>query len=175
MYNQDNCITIEKLSANMPGAILVYKANESEEIIFASEELAKIFECDSPQDFMRFTGGSFSTVVYPEDIEEAEQIINAQINASGGLDYVTYRIITKNGNVKKIEDWGRFVQDDELGGLFYVYLHDTSTRDKLVALSGQAQMPEPKAATVDELTGLYNLKYLRQEGPNMIRNMFNHT
>ena len=170
MFNQDNCITINKISANMPGAILVYKANESEDIIFASDELAKIFECDSAQDFMRFTGGSFATVVYPEDIEEVNQIINAQIKASGGLDYVTYRIITKNGNIKKIEDWGRMVHDDELGDLYYVYLHDINTRDKLLALSGQAPMPEPKAAVIDELTGLYNMKYFRKEAQNVIHN-----
>ena len=170
MFNQDDSITINKLSANMPGAILVYKANETEDIIFASDELARIFECDSVQDFIRFTGGSFATVVYPEDIEEVNQIIKSQIQSSGGLDYVTYRIITKNGNIKKIEDWGRFAHDSELGDLYYVYLHDTNTRDKLLSLSWQAAMPEPKAAVIDDLTGLYNMKYFRNEAPAVINN-----
>ena len=69
MFNHENFMTLEKISENMPGALLVYKDNADEEIIFASEEIARIFECDSPDDFMRFTGGSFATVVYPEDIE----------------------------------------------------------------------------------------------------------
>ena len=135
MFNQDNCMTIDKISEFMPCALLVYKANDTEEIIFASDELARIFECDSAQDFMRFTGGSFTTAVYPEDIEEVNRTIKSQITASNGLDYVTYRIITKNGNIKTIEDWGRFVHDDELGDLFYVYLHDIETRNKLSAIS----------------------------------------
>ncbi|MBQ7578502.1 MAG: GGDEF and EAL domain-containing protein [Synergistaceae bacterium] len=171
MFNHENFMTLEKISDNMPGALLVYKDNPDEEIIFASEEIARIFECDSPQDFMRFTGGSFATVVYPEDIEEVNEIIKSQIHASGGYDYVTYRIITKNGSIKKIEDWGKLVNDSEMGGLFYVYLHDMDIRDKLLKLSGQTSLPEPKANIIDTLTGLPNMKYFRQEAPNLIKKL----
>ena len=131
MYNQNNYVTLEKISKNMPGALLVYKANETEDVVFVSDEIAKIFECDSTEDFMRFTGGSFSTVVYPEDIEEVNSTIKAQIKETGGIDYVTYRIITKNGHIKKIEDWGHLVHDEKLGDLFYVYLCDIQFREFL--------------------------------------------
>lgn len=171
MFNLENFMTLEKISVNMPGALLVYKDNAEEEIIFASEEIARIFECDSPQDFMRFTGGSFATVVYPEDIEEVNEIIKSQIKASNGYDYVTYRIITKNGTIKKIEDWGKLVYDSELGDLFYVYLNDMDIREKLLKLSGQAALPEPKANITDNLTGLTNMKYFRQEAPNLIKDL----
>ncbi|MBQ9419261.1 MAG: EAL domain-containing protein, partial [Synergistaceae bacterium] len=169
MFNSNEYMTTAKLSANIPGALLVYKANENEDIVFVSDEIAKIFECSSVQDFMKFTGGSFSTIVYPEDIEEVEHIINKQINASNGYDYVTYRIITKNGNIKKIEDWGHLVHDEELGDVFYVYLHDMEVRKKLTELSGQAVLPEPKANTVDTLTGLMDMKAFRQQAPDKIR------
>ena len=171
MFNHENFMTLEKISENMPGALLVYKDNAEEEIIFASEEIARIFECDSPDDFMRFTGGSFATVVYPEDIEEVNGIIKSQIRASGGYDYVTYRIITKNGNIKKIEDWGKLANDSEAGNLFYVYLHDMDIRDKLLKLSGQTSLPEPKANVIDNLTGLPNMKYFRQEAPDLIKKL----
>ena len=169
MFNQNNCITLDKLSANMPGALLVYKNNEEEEIIFVSDEIAKIFECDSVNDFMRFTGGSFITIVYPEDIEEVNSIIHEQIKAYNGYDYVTYRIITKNGTIKKIEDWGHLVHDEELGDLYYVYLHDMEVREKLTDLSGQTSLPEPKANITDELTGLLNIKGFRQNAPEHIK------
>ena len=172
MYNENNCMTLEKISSFMPGALIVYKNNEAEEIVFASKEIARIFECDSVKDFMKFTGGSFATIVYPEDIEEVESIIRKQIASTGGLDYVTYRIITKNGNIKKIEDWGHFVHDEELGDLFYVYLHDMEIREKLTALSGQTSLPEPKAATIDELTGLLNMRAFRLQAPGLIRDFF---
>ena len=171
LFNHENFMTLEKISDNMPGALLVYKDNAEEEVIYASEDIARLFECDSTQDFMRFTGGSFSTIVHPEDIEEVDQIIQSQIRASGGYDYVTYRIITKSGAIKKIEDWGRLIEDPELGRLFYVYLNDMTIREKLVKLSGQAPLPEPKANIIDNLTGLTNMKYFRQEAPNLIKNL----
>ena len=171
MYNHENFMTLGKISVNMPGALLVYKDNAEEEIIFASEEIARIFECDSTQDFIRFTGGSFATIVYPEDIEEVNEIIKSQIKASNGYDYVTYRIITKNGTIKKIEDWGKLVHDPELGNLFYVYLNDMDIREKLLKISGQAALPEPKANMTDNLTGLTNMKYFRQEAPNLIKDL----
>ena len=172
MFNANNSMTLDKLSANMPGALLVYKANETEDIIFVSEEIAKIFECDSVQDFMKFTGGCFNTIVYPEDIEEVDSIIKQQIKATNGFDYVTYRIITKNGNIKKIEDWGHFVHDEELGDLYYVYLHDMELREKLTELSGQTSLPEPRANLTDELTGVANIKGFRQLAPDKIKDFF---
>ncbi|MBQ7594314.1 MAG: EAL domain-containing protein [Synergistaceae bacterium] len=172
MFNENNIMTLQKLSANMPGALLVYRDNEAEEIIFASEEIANIFECDNVQDFMKFTGGSFATIVYPEDIEEVESIIKSQIKVMKGYDYVTYRIITKNGNIKKIEDWGHQVHDEELGDIFYVYLHDMETREKLTELSGQTSLPEPKANVVDELTGLSNMRAFRLKAPDVIKDFF---
>ncbi|MBQ7559841.1 MAG: EAL domain-containing protein [Synergistaceae bacterium] len=172
MFNENNCITLDKISANMPGALLVYKANETEDIIFASEEIAKIFECSSVQDFIKFTGGSFITIVYPEDIDEVESIIKKQIQNSNGYDYVTYRIITKNGNIKKIEDWGHLVHDEELGDLFYVYLHDMVLRENLTEISGRTSLPEPHANMIDELTGLVNMKAFRLQAPDKIKDFF---
>ena len=137
MFSENDSMTLNKIAANLPGTLLVYRANAAEDVIFVSDDIVNIFECDSVQDFMRFTGGSFANIVYPEDVEEVDEIIKDQIQATGGYDYVTYRIITKNGRIKQVEDWGHFVHDDELGDLFYVYLHDMELRKKLTRISGQ--------------------------------------
>ena len=168
MFSDNNSITITKLAANLPGTLLVYKANETEDIIFVSDDITKIFECDSVQDFMRFTGGSFANVVYPEDVEEISSIIKEQIASTGGYDYVTYRIITKNGRIKRVEDWGHFVHDDDLGDLYYVYLHDMDLREHLTEISGQV-IPEPQEHNTDDLTGLANMKYFKAKAPDVIR------
>ena len=168
MFNESNSMTLQKISANLPGTLLVYKADDTNEIIFVSDDISKIFECDSVEDFMRFTGGSFANIVYPEDIEEIDKMIKNQIQQSGGYDYITYRIITKNGRIKEVEDWGRFVHDKELGDLFYVYLHDMDLREKLLEISGQTA-PEPKEYNTDELTGLYNMKYFRLKAPELVK------
>ena len=167
MFNENDCITLAKMSEHMPGALIVYRANAGEDIIYASHEIANIFECDNVKEFMRFTGGSFATVVYPEDIEEVESIIASQIKQTGGYDYITYRIITKNGRIKRVEDWGHFVNDPELGEVFYVYLHDMDLREKLAGISGQV-IPEPQEHTTDELTGLSNARHFKAKAPEVI-------
>ncbi len=168
MFNENDCMTLQKISANMPGALLVYKANENEDIIFASDGIAKIFECDTVNDFIKFTGGSFTTIVYPEDIEEVEEAIKNHVNTFEGFDYVTYRIITKNGNIKQVEDWGYRVHDEELGDIFYVYIHDMDIRTRLAEFSGQ-KIPEPQENITDDLTGLLNMKHFRLKAPEVIR------
>ena len=166
MFSENDSITITKLSANLPGTLLVYKANENEDIIFVSDDISRIFECDSVQDFMHFTGGSFANIVYPEDVEEISRIIEEQIHATGGYDYVTYRIITKNGRIKRVEDWGHFVHDPELGDLYYVYLHDMDLRESLTDISGQV-IPEPQEHNTDDLTGLANMKFFKAKAPDL--------
>ena len=172
MFNVNDCIPITKLSANMPGTLLVYKADEQEDIIFLSDDILKIFECDSFEDFMKFTGGSFSNIVYPEDVEEINDIIRQQIVKTGGYDYVTYRIMTKSGRIKRVEDWGHFVHDDELGDLYYVYLHDMDLREKLTEISGQV-VPEPREHNIDDLTGLANMEYFKVKAPAIINKFTN--
>ncbi len=171
MFNENNCMTLEKISANMPGALLVYKKNEGEEIIFVSREIVRIFECDSIEDFMKFTGGSFSTIVYPEDIEKIEDSIKSQVSATGGYDYIIYRIITKNGNIKTVEDWGHCVHDDQLGDLYYVYLHDMAMGEPFEDTAKIHELIDPVANATDDLTGLFSMNSFRKQAPKLIVNL----
>jgi len=171
MFNDNDCITIEKLSKNLPGALLVYKNNETEDIVFVSDAIVKIFGCDSIEDFMKFTGGSFSTIVYPEDIEKIEESIKEQISSTDGFDYIIYRIITKTGEIKTIEDWGHLVHDEELGDLYYVYLHDMAISEKFGDASKAHDLIDPVANAVDDLTGLFNMASFRKRAPNLIREL----
>ena len=95
-------LSLDMLSENLPGAFLIYRAMGEGEILFASRGLVDLFECDSMEDFIRFTGGCFDTLVYPEDIEKVNRAVWDQISASGGFDYVRYRVITKNGRIKTL-------------------------------------------------------------------------
>ena len=171
LFNENDCITLEKLSANMPGALLVYKKNEDEEIVFVNQEIAKIFECDSVNDFMKFTGGSFATIVYPEDLEKVEASVNSQVSATG-YDYVVYRIITKNGNIKTVEDWGHLVHDDKLGDLYYVYLNDTAAGKFSEDTAQTNDLADSVINTTDDLTGLLNMNSFKKQAPKLIENLF---
>ena len=76
----------------------------------------------------QYTGGTFRSIVHPEEYEAVEQSIWEQVQQpnSDGNDAVRYRIITKSGQVKCILDKGRLVETDVYGKVFYVLMIDES-------------------------------------------------
>ena len=103
MYRAFN---LKNIANNIPGAIFVYTLDGN--ILYANEELIRMFECKSLDDFMSFTGGTFKGIVHPDDYDEVERSIKKQIEADDGgfRDYINFRIITKTGKVKNILDNG---------------------------------------------------------------------
>lgn len=119
---------LKDIIMHFPGAILIYKATGKEEILFANNELIRLFDCRTLEEFQQFTGGTFRGIVHPEEYEAVEQSIWEQVQQpnSDGNDAVRYRIITKSGQVKCILDKGRLVETDVYGKVFYVLMIDES-------------------------------------------------
>ncbi|MBR3268976.1 MAG: diguanylate cyclase [Oscillospiraceae bacterium] len=119
--------------SGIPGAILVYKADSSEEILFGNDKLYELFECESMHDLLQFSGDSFRNIVHPDDLERVEQEIQAQLQTNtGNLDYVSYRIITKSGKIKYIDDIGHLVHTPRYGNIFYVFLYDRQQKEQII-------------------------------------------
>ncbi|MBQ8961782.1 MAG: diguanylate cyclase [Ruminococcus sp.] len=128
---------LSDIVSGIPGAILVYKADEKEEILFANEQLYALFECDSMDELLRFSGDSFRTIVHPDDLDRVEESILRQVNANEfGLDYVTYRIITKTGRIKVVDDIGHLVHTPRYGDIFYVFLYDREQKNEILRKAG---------------------------------------
>lgn len=119
----------------MPGGFFIYRANDTEEIIYANKALLRIFQCDTLEDFQALTGNSFKGLVYPEDLDAVEQSIQEQIaNSKYDLDYVEYRILRKDGQIRWIEDYGHFIHSESSGDFFYVFVGDaTEKKNRLLA------------------------------------------
>lgn len=119
---------LKDIIMHFPGAILIYKATGKEEILFANNELIRLFECQTLEEFQQYTGGTFRGIVHPEEYEAVERSIWEQVQQpnSDGNDAVRYRIITKSGQVKCILDKGRLVETDVYGKVFYVLMIDES-------------------------------------------------
>lgn len=152
-----NCL---ECAENMPGGFFVYKADESEKILFANREFIKIFECNDFDDFMNLTGGTFSGVVYPDDLKRVQAQIKAQIeNAASDerFDYVQYRIKTKKGRVRYIEDFGKHVKNYNGEDLFFVFAVDL--KDKLLSHD------------LDPLTGLLNRRSFQDNARLILKNL----
>lgn len=124
--------SVKNIAAGIPGAFLVYKAHGGEEILFANDDLVRLFGCESLDEFLGLVQSSFKHLVHPDDIERVEGEIWSQIGAQQSEDdgaeyfddYVEYRIVTKSGAVKHVFDLGRLVDNDTYGEIFYVFLRE---------------------------------------------------
>ncbi|MCH5162661.1 MAG: response regulator [Clostridiales bacterium] len=119
----------KKFLDHLPGGFFIYRADKSEELLYANMALVRMFECDSIKEFAEFTGRSFKGMVYSEDYDAVEKSITQQImgDNSDNLDYVEYRILTKKGNMRYVEDYGHFVQTN-VGDIYYVFITDATVK-----------------------------------------------
>ncbi|MCI8338451.1 MAG: response regulator [Lachnospiraceae bacterium] len=122
-------IEIEEIVKGIPGGFFIYYANGAEEIIYANQEVVYLYGCDTRDEFLEYTNGSFKGMVHPEDLERVEKSIADQIAGNPrNFDYVEYRALPKGGGVKWIEDFGHFVKSDIYGEVFYVFITDVTEK-----------------------------------------------
>lgn len=118
---------LNDISINLPGAFFIYKADRADEqILFANEEMIHLAGCEDLEDFFRFTGRQFRALVHPDELEKVEESIWKQITSgiNETNDYVQYRLATKDGSYKNVLDFGRIVENEYYGTVFYVLIVD---------------------------------------------------
>ena len=107
----------------IPGGFFIYADDESEKILSVNEMLLEIFECETLDEFIEHTKGSFKGIVHPDDYQEVSKSIIKQISESeSNLDFVKYRIITRTGKIKYVRDYGHLVHNESDADLYYVFL-----------------------------------------------------
>ena len=133
---------LEHAMDGMPGGVLVYRADETEEILYANSWLIHTLGCLDMDDFMAVTGGTFKSFVHPCDAEKVEKNIERQISSGADVfDYVNYRIVTKDGTVKTVGEFGHRLQVPGIGPVFYVFFLDSSARYVLHDIDGITGLP----------------------------------
>ena len=182
---------LEHAMDGMTGGVLVYRADKTEEILYANSWLIHMFGCRDMDDFMAVTGGTFKSFVHPCDEEKVEKDIERQISSGADVfDYVNYRIVTKDGTVKTVEEFGHRLQVPGIGPVFYVFFLDSSARyvlhdiDGITGLPGQTRFLK-EASLLLSLSGeterkvmlymnirnfrMYNLLYSSQRGNEFLQ------
>lgn len=120
---------VKSFMDKMPGGFFIYRANQEEDIIYANKALLWMFGCETMEEFSELTGNSFRGIVYFEDREEVEKSIWEQVtNSQNDLDYVEYRIVRKDGEIRWVEDYGHFVHSHAAGDIFYVFVIDSTEK-----------------------------------------------
>ena len=126
---EDALKKIEMVAELLPGGFFVYQASGREQLITFNRELLKIYKCQTEEEFLELTGNSFKGMVHPEDLDVVECDICNQIKKERDIDRVKYRIICKDGAVKKVLDYGRFVHTEMYGDVYYVFMNDITEED----------------------------------------------
>lgn len=124
-YNQ---IEIDKVR----GGFFSYKADGKQEIIMVSQSVIAMFGCETEAEFREYVENSFIGMVHPEDRERVQQEITKQISGSEWkMDYIEYRIVTKDGQIRYMSDYGHLEKDSNTGEeYFYVFLLDVTDKIK---------------------------------------------
>ena len=151
----ENCIP-----TGLPGGFFIYNAEGDEEIYFAEQNVIELFGCKTIQEFREYTGNSFKGMVHPDDLEKIENDIQAQTFTSEKRhDYVRYRIRTKQGETRYIEDFGHLLHGEGGQKFFYVYIVDVD-KDEYFNRSRNS-FAETQIFSMnqnsDRLTGLLNM------------------
>lgn len=113
--------------ASMSDGFFIYRALEGEKILYANPAVLEIFGCNTMEEFMALVHSSFRGLVHPEDLDRVEWEIQNQISSSDeNMDYVQYRIIRKDGQIRWIDDCGHLENSEwgEENRLFYVFIKD---------------------------------------------------
>ncbi len=114
---------VDSILSMIPGGFFIYADSDTEKILSVNEMLLQIFECDTLDEFLKLTKGSFKGIVHPDDYQEVSRSILQQISEnSANLDFVKYRIITKTGQIKYVRDYGHLVHNENDADLYYVFL-----------------------------------------------------
>ncbi len=152
----------------MPGGFLIYHADGGEQIIHANKALLRIFQCQTLKEFQELTRNSFRGMVYPEDLDAVEQSIKEQIaHSKFDLDYVEYRIVRKDGQIRWIEDYGHFIHSKSIGDIFYVFIGDATEKknrqlEEHVMLLNEKKKLRKIIEKYDQERSLINQEHLRR-------------
>ena len=150
------------IPTDLPGGFFIYENNEREEILFAEDNVVKLYGCETLAEFRQFTGNSFTGMVHPEDLQKIENQIQAQtVFGEKRHDYVRYRIVTKQGDTKYIEDFGHLLHASDGKSYYYVYIVDVDRNEFLNRNRNSYAEAEILSANqdTDSLTGLFNMSF----------------
>jgi len=153
---------VGKIPTGLPGGFFIYEAEGDEKIIFAETNVVKLFDCETYEEFLDYVGGSFKGMVHPDDLHKIENQIEAQTTyADKRHDYVRYRILTKAGIVRYIEDFGHLLHWANGKSFYYVFIVDVDQNEFYNVNSNSYAEAEVLANNreTDNLTGLFNMAF----------------
>lgn len=147
----------------MPGGVFLYRADDAQELIYANQATLRIFGCEDLEEFKALTGNSFRGLVHPDDFDEIQSSIDAQIADAdnGSTDFVEYRIVRRDGEIRWISDYGRLLTMPGYGEVYIVFITDATERVREREEKQRAEMELARERHEHELKSafLFNMSH----------------
>ena len=154
--NEQTLPVIAEIGRNMPGGFFIYQAEKPERLLYANQAVFELFGCANLEEFKQLTGYTFRGMLHPEDYEAVSESIVQQIgDGDDQMNYVEYRIIRKDGEVRWLDDYGHYTETEAYGGIYYVFLSDiTEKRER------RASDMAVRQAVIEALSEAYHTVWL---------------
>lgn len=155
--------TLLAVGDTLPGGFFVYRNDESQEIFYVNRAALRIFGCADMEQFRELTGGTFRGLVHPDDYENIQDSIDRQIadESNDNLDFVEYRIIRRDGEIRWVDDYGHLSHLEGYGSVYYVFISDVT--DKLRAeqerFKAELELAQEKRANEMKSAFLFNISH----------------
>ena len=143
MNGMDQAALTACIPQSLAGGIFIYKADEEETLLYASDYVIGFFGCASYEELADYVHHSFRGMVDLRDRELVEQNIRQQTASDVcQSSYARYRVIACDGTVRYAEHFSRKVTLPGIGEVYYVFMADydrkylTSDIDNMTGLPG---------------------------------------
>ncbi|MBQ7160471.1 MAG: response regulator [Clostridia bacterium] len=147
------------LGEHAPGGFFIYRADEGQEILYVNAEMIRFLGCDTERQFRDYVGNSFRGIVHPDDLEDVEASIEAQIadEANKNYDSVVYRVITADGRIRWADDYGQRVHVEGMGDVYYVFIGDITDSHRIAEENARRASVIGGLSVDYEMIALYDL------------------
>ncbi len=129
--NEQNLSVIEQFGDHMPGGFFICAADDSGALLYANRAVWGIFGCDSLEEFRSFTGFEVRGMVHPSDYGRVFLALKKHNDLSAAhseSDYMEYRIVRRDGEVRWIDEYSYYVHNGMHRDLCYVFISDITEK-----------------------------------------------
>lgn len=124
----------------LPGGFFISRF--SGEPLYANKKLIDTFECDSFEDFCYLIKGNIMNMVYSRDRSRVESDMWMQMQTGNNhYSHLSYRICTKTGRIRYLEEFGTVIDDAEKGRLIYGFTVDSDMKYLTYELNKLTKLP----------------------------------
>ena len=156
LLSETMLLAANEVAEGLPGGFFSYHADGNLELISFNKELINMFGCDTAEEFREYTGNSFRGIVFEEDFQRIQDSITVQITPENDIDTVEYRIRSKDGSIKFVRDYGRFVSTEKYGDIFYVFIYDITEEENRKILEEEERLKKLDLERTVEITQAAN-------------------